>query len=121
MSQKRTNAQEFDPAERLKNQNIIYPFEYYHFFKIGFQINKIRNFANKLLDKRVYRVYEETMNSKKIIKKLEAAGFEKVHARGSHLKLKHPDGRMVVVPHPKKDTPLGTIINIERITNVRIR
>ncbi|WP_459898713.1 type II toxin-antitoxin system HicA family toxin [Desulfobaculum senezii] len=60
------------------------------------------------------------MNSREIIKKLKAAGFEEVSQKGSHLKLKHPDGRSAVVPQPKKDMPLGTLRNIERTSQVQL-
>ncbi|MCS6840143.1 MAG: type II toxin-antitoxin system HicA family toxin [Roseiflexus sp.] len=38
-----------------------------------------------------------------------------VHIRGSHYHYKHPDkpGR-VIVPHPKKDLPVGTLRSIYR-------
>ncbi|MEM6902535.1 MAG: type II toxin-antitoxin system HicA family toxin [Pseudomonadota bacterium] len=52
-------------------------------------------------------------NSKKIIKRLEADGFEYIHTRGSHRKYKK-GSKTVVVPHPKKDLPLGTVRNIYR-------
>lgn len=50
-------------------------------------------------------------DSRKIIKMLKANGFEEVSKRGSHLKLRKGD-RTVIVPHPKKDLPLGTAIGI---------
>ncbi len=46
-------------------------------------------------------------DSRKIIAALRAAGFELVSVRGSHHKLRKGD-RTVIVPHPKKDLPLGT-------------
>jgi len=53
------------------------------------------------------------MNSAKIIKQLEAAGWIHVSTRGSHHKYRHPiTGRSVVVPHPKKDLALGTAESI---------
>lgn len=50
-------------------------------------------------------------DSRKIIKDLKAAGFEEVSVRGSHHKLRKGD-RTVIVPHPKKDLPLGTARSI---------
>ena len=50
-------------------------------------------------------------NSKKLLKILKAAGFEEVSTRGSHLKLRKGD-RTVILPHPKKDLPLGTVRSI---------
>lgn len=61
------------------------------------------------------------MNSKEIIKLLLASGFERIHSRGSHMKLKHHDGRIVIVPHPKKDIPAGTLRNIARMSGIKLK
>lgn len=50
-------------------------------------------------------------NSTKLLKVLKDAGFEEVSKRGSHLKLRKED-RTVILPHPKKDLPIGTVRNI---------
>jgi predicted RNA binding protein YcfA (HicA-like mRNA interferase family) len=68
-----------------------------------------------------HHAYYRFMRSRDIIKKLKQAGFEEVHSRGSHMKLKHPDGRMVIVPHPKMETPIGTLRSIERLSKVKLR
>lgn len=47
-------------------------------------------------------------NSRKLLKVLKEAGFEEVHKRGSHLKLRKGD-RTVILPHPKKSLPIGTV------------
>jgi predicted RNA binding protein YcfA (HicA-like mRNA interferase family) len=52
-------------------------------------------------------------NSRKIIERLRKNGYELVSVRGSHHKYVK-DGRVVMVPHPKKDLPLGTARNIAR-------
>lgn len=52
-------------------------------------------------------------DSKKIIQRLNAEGWELVSVRGSHHKLRK-DGRTVIVPHPKKDLPLGTARSIAK-------
>jgi predicted RNA binding protein YcfA (HicA-like mRNA interferase family) len=52
-------------------------------------------------------------NSRKIIERLCKNGYELVSVRGSHHKYVK-DGRVVMVPHPKKDLPLGTARNIAR-------
>jgi predicted RNA binding protein YcfA (HicA-like mRNA interferase family) len=52
-------------------------------------------------------------NSRKIIARLTKEGFELVSIRGSHHKYEK-DGQVVMVPHPKKDLPLGTARNIAR-------
>jgi predicted RNA binding protein YcfA (HicA-like mRNA interferase family) len=53
-------------------------------------------------------------NSRKIIQRLTADGFEFVSAKGSHHKFEK-DGRIVIVPHPKKDLPLGTAKSIAKM------
>lgn len=52
-------------------------------------------------------------NSRKLLKRLKAEGFEEVSKTGSHLKLRKGD-RTVILPHPKKDLPLGTVRSIYR-------
>lgn len=53
------------------------------------------------------------MNSRIVIKILEADGWYFVSAKGSHHHFKHPvkSGR-VTVPHPKKDLPQPTVKSI---------
>jgi predicted RNA binding protein YcfA (HicA-like mRNA interferase family) len=46
-------------------------------------------------------------DSRKIIQRLTAEGWELISVRGSHHKFGR-DGRSVIVPHPKKDLPTGT-------------
>lgn len=50
-------------------------------------------------------------DSKRIIKRLLAEGFARIAVTGSHHKFRK-DARTVVVPHPKRDLPLGTARNI---------
>jgi predicted RNA binding protein YcfA (HicA-like mRNA interferase family) len=52
-------------------------------------------------------------NSRKVIERLRKDGYQLVSVRGSHHKYVK-DGRVVMVPHPKKDLPLGTARNIAR-------
>lgn len=47
-------------------------------------------------------------DSRKIVKRLIADGFAFVSAKGSHHKFAR-DGCVVIVPHPKKDLPAGTV------------
>jgi predicted RNA binding protein YcfA (HicA-like mRNA interferase family) len=46
-------------------------------------------------------------DSRKIIQRLKADGYELVSVSGSHHKFRK-DGKTIIVPHPKKDLPLGT-------------
>jgi predicted RNA binding protein YcfA (HicA-like mRNA interferase family) len=47
-------------------------------------------------------------NSRKILSRLKSEGWQLVNIEGSHHKLRHADGRTIIVPHPKKDLPTGT-------------
>ncbi len=38
------------------------------------------------------------ISGKNLCKILEKKGFQKIHGKGSHVRLKHPDGRRTVVP-----------------------
>jgi predicted RNA binding protein YcfA (HicA-like mRNA interferase family) len=62
------------------------------------------------------------MNSRLIIKALEADGWVVVAQKGSHIQFKHPAklGR-VTVPHPRVDTPIGTLRSIEKQAQLKIR
>ncbi|CAD7049390.1 YcfA family protein [Pseudorhizobium banfieldiae] len=46
-------------------------------------------------------------NSQKILSRLKREGFELVSVKGSHHKLRKGTVT-IIVPHPKKDLPLGT-------------
>ncbi|MYF06830.1 MAG: type II toxin-antitoxin system HicA family toxin [Rhodospirillaceae bacterium] len=52
-------------------------------------------------------------NSRDIVKRLKAEGFELVSVKGSHHKFRKC-AITVVVPHPKKDLPVGTARSIAR-------
>jgi predicted RNA binding protein YcfA (HicA-like mRNA interferase family) len=62
------------------------------------------------------------MDSREIIRLIEAEGWEFKDQRGSHVQFKHV-GRpgKVTVPHPLKDVSIKTIISIERQSGVRLR
>ncbi|WP_312797824.1 type II toxin-antitoxin system HicA family toxin, partial [Tianweitania sp.] len=52
-------------------------------------------------------------NSRDIIRRLEADGFVLVSVRGSHHKYRHPaSGAVVILPHPRRDIPSGTVHSI---------
>ena len=52
-------------------------------------------------------------NSREIVKRLKAEGYELVSVKGSHHKFRKGD-ITIVVPQPKKDLPLGTARSIAR-------
>jgi predicted RNA binding protein YcfA (HicA-like mRNA interferase family) len=60
------------------------------------------------------------MNSRDVIKALEADGWRQVAQKGSHIQFKHPTkpGR-VTVPTPRKDIPFGTLRSIEKQAGVK--
>lgn len=39
----------------------------------------------------------------KVIRALEKAGFERVRQKGSHIFMRHPNGRTTIVPYHKKE------------------
>ena len=53
-------------------------------------------------------------DSRLIVKRLRAEGWAHVSTRGSHNKFRR-DGVVLIVPHPKKDLPLGTARSIARV------
>jgi predicted RNA binding protein YcfA (HicA-like mRNA interferase family) len=52
-------------------------------------------------------------NSQKIIARLKREGFQLVSIKGSHHKLRR-GAQTIIVPHPKKDLPIGTASAIAR-------
>ena len=53
------------------------------------------------------------LSSRKIIEILKSNGFHFVSQRGSHRKYRNQK-RTVIVPHPKKEIPVGTLRSIVR-------
>jgi predicted RNA binding protein YcfA (HicA-like mRNA interferase family) len=53
-------------------------------------------------------------DSKKIVRRLLSDGFVLVAIKGSHHKFAK-DGMVVIVPHPKKDLPIGTARSIAKM------
>ena len=54
-------------------------------------------------------------SGKEFVKFLLAIGFVDIRTKGSHKRLKHPDGRVTTVPiHKNKDLPKGLIKKIIR-------
>jgi predicted RNA binding protein YcfA (HicA-like mRNA interferase family) len=51
--------------------------------------------------------------AKKVVKALEKLGFEQIRQRGSHLFLRHPDGRTTIIPvHSAENIGTGMINKI---------
>ena len=54
------------------------------------------------------------LSSVEVIRVLEQHGFLFASQRGSHCKYKGAAGRIAIVPHPKKELPIGTTRSIIR-------
>ena len=54
------------------------------------------------------------LGSTEVIRVLGGHGFFFVTQRGSHAKYKNAGGRIVIVPHPRKELPIGTTRSIIR-------
>ncbi len=55
------------------------------------------------------------MNSRDVIRRLEADGRTLVRTKGSHRQYRHPTKTgLVTVPHPKRDLPTGTLRSIAK-------
>ncbi len=59
--------------------------------------------------------------SRQILDMLQTDGFQPVSLKGSHLKLQSPEGRVVIVPHPSKEIPIGTVRSIIRQSGMHPR
>ena len=61
------------------------------------------------------------MDSRSIIRALEADGWEWIRTTGSLHHYRHPERPgIVTVPHPKRDLPIGTVKSIERQSGVKL-
>jgi predicted RNA binding protein YcfA (HicA-like mRNA interferase family) len=57
--------------------------------------------------------------AKKIIKILSALGFAVVRKRGSHVVMKHSDGRITVIPvHAREEISTGLLMKIIKDTGL---
>ena len=75
--------------------------------------NVLDEYGNILTPLQYSVAYNYTMNSKDIIKCLERKAGTKWEIKAEHEKYKHPEkSDHVVVPHPRKDMPIGTLRNI---------
>ena len=55
------------------------------------------------------------MNSRELIRRLRADGWELARTKGSHHHFRHPTKPgLVTVPHPARDLPPGTLRSIAR-------
>lgn len=54
-------------------------------------------------------------DSRKIVKRLLNDDWELVKAEGSHHKFRKAGMPIIIVPHPKKDLPIGTARSIAKM------
>ncbi len=55
------------------------------------------------------------LNARQVMAALERAGFQMMRQKGSHVRLRHPDGRVVTVPdHGGQDIGRGLLRKILR-------
>jgi predicted RNA binding protein YcfA (HicA-like mRNA interferase family) len=59
--------------------------------------------------------YTHGMKSADLVREVEGQGWRLDRVRGSHHVYKHPTLKgAVVIPHPKKDLPAGTVAGIRK-------
>jgi predicted RNA binding protein YcfA (HicA-like mRNA interferase family) len=62
------------------------------------------------------------MNSRDVIRAIEADGWRLKRVTGDHHHFSHPERPgLVTVPHPIKDIKIGTLKSIERQSGVKLR
>jgi len=62
------------------------------------------------------------LNGKEVIRRLEQIGFRRIRQTGSHVRLKHSDGRIVTVPiHAGEDVGWGLLRKILRDAKISPR
>lgn len=54
-----------------------------------------------------------------LLRLLKRHGFEVVSVRGSHYKLRHPDGREVILPYCQRQYPKATYFSILKDAGLR--
>lgn len=59
------------------------------------------------------------IRARELVSILEKEGFQKIHQKGSHLRLVHPDGRKTTIPmHSGEKVGVGLLRKILRDTNI---
>ncbi|MCY3693528.1 MAG: type II toxin-antitoxin system HicA family toxin [Chloroflexota bacterium] len=62
------------------------------------------------------------MHSREVLRLLREDGWYVHHITGSHHQMRHPDKPgTTTVTHPQQDVPIGTLVNIEKQSGVRLR
>lgn len=56
-----------------------------------------------------------TATGSRMVRFLARQGFSVLRAKGSHVRMAHPDGRITTVPiHARRELPTGTVLAILR-------
>ena len=59
------------------------------------------------------------IRARELIVILQKLGFEKVHQKGSHVRMRHPDGRRTTIPlHSGEKVGVGLLRKILRDVNI---
>ena len=86
---------------------------------LGVSCTDVRALAAQVI---ACHISEAPLDSRIVIRRLEAAGWHAVRTKGSHRHFKHPTlPGLVTVPHPVRDLPVGTLRSIERQSGVSLR
>lgn len=56
---------------------------------------------------------------RELLRLLRKNGFTVVSVRGSHFKMRHPDGRWLTFPFCERQYPKGTYFNILKLAGLR--
>ena len=61
----------------------------------------------------------KTLSAKKTIRALKKLGFQKIRQKGSHVIMRHRDGRITIVPiHKGEDIGPGLLLEIIKDTKI---
>jgi predicted RNA binding protein YcfA (HicA-like mRNA interferase family) len=61
----------------------------------------------------------KALSARKILRALKKRGFKKIRQKGSHVIMRHPDGRMTIVPvHKGEDIGPGLLLEIIKDTKL---
>ena len=58
------------------------------------------------------------ISSQQFLKIIKANDFNFISQSGSHAKYRNSQGKTVIVPHPRKDIPIGTLRSMIRQTDL---
>jgi len=99
-----------DPAPASDNQRTPHPLHASHSLTTSYDLLSFSlSFENPGLD------------SREVIRRLEAHGWRLARVKGSHHHFKHATRpEIVTVKHPAKDFPIGTLKSIERQSGVEL-